>query len=242
MGIWDDIDKIKVGRSGNRLEPGDYVVQVLEVREHKGGPPKYGEYVIIEFRVVQSTNPSIRENYIASDVIRMDGNFPDMAKADAKAFIMAAMGLDPTDDAAQAQVKTAFVQSIFGPNNPLAGNLVQCRVAWKTPKNNPNAKPFPRYEYRPCLDDSGKVRALPLPPKATTAHVSNESLEALRHSNGNGNGHALPPAPPPPPVVSAPPFPPAGWFAHASTPGMYHNGKEWKSEAELRQIWVAGKA
>lgn len=45
-----------------------------------------------------------------------------------------------------------------------------------------------------------------------------------------------------PPVPPSAPFPPPGWYAHPSQPGAYHNTKEIKSEADLRELQRMGRA
>lgn len=165
-GHWaDHIQNARVGGGGPpRVAFGDYVVQVTDVKEHRGFK---GYFFIVNFLVRQSTNPQQPVNSQGSDQIQLDSRYPDMSLADVKGFAAAVLGIHPTDPRAQVEITKDVIVALTRAPTPVMGHIVglSCYPHQKRGAA-PGAAPFPRYRWSPILDAQGRPmrEALQAPP------------------------------------------------------------------------------
>lgn len=175
MGWYDNIQNVQVSSKGAKLTPGNYVLQVQEVKEIQG-QNNSGTFFIVELKVLQSDNPAHPVGQAVGQVIRLDVKFadgPNGPKADVKAFAAAAMGISPANEAARMnhEIQPAVITGLLHETQPVRGHVLRANVYAKMPGANskPGAQPFFKFNWEPILDGSGRpvVQALPpLPPRA----------------------------------------------------------------------------
>jgi hypothetical protein len=160
MSWYNRIQQAKVGGAGGTPPgPGDYIFQVLEVKEHHG--QQGGTYFIIVLLVLQSSNPEHPPGSQRSQVIRLDGKFPDTALGDVKGFAAGALGLDPKDPRTDHEITPQVIAGILHPAQPVAGHVVGANV-WLKPAKQPGSQPFTKFGWKPILEN-GQPKRLPLP-------------------------------------------------------------------------------
>lgn len=166
-----------------------------------------GEFLIHEFMIVESDDPTRPVGTGASWLVKYgtDMTFPNF-----KAFLAAANGIDPGDQAGiEREITDEVAELAVSEAQPLRGMLVDVSVVEVTTKKG---TPFSKHVWKPVSgQDKNPVREQVMAAKA-------------------------PPPPPPVPAVVAKVWPPSGWAAHPSAPGYFYKGQEVLSEAQLRAL------
>ncbi len=234
MGWYDRIQEARQGGGMPRMSPGNYVVQVYDVKEHPGQTG--GTFWIAEFVVLQSDNAAHPVNTPGSECIRLDSKFPQTALGDVKACVAALMGLNPKDQATvDAQITPQVVGAVTHTKpTPVAGHIVGLNVFSKNPgpRSQPGAQPFNRYRWAPMLENGAPMRR-PLPqgftPPTTQAAPppaqppqGQWSPQGAPAPQGPPQGAPAPWSPPQaaPPPAQAPVFPPGGFQFGGGAPAQ----------------------
>lgn len=182
-------------------EPGDYVFQVTLAKEHKS---QQGTdlFFIAELVVVQSNHPNHPPGSQRSQVIKVNGPFPDTALGDVKGFVSAALGLEPTDPRVAHEITPQVIAGILHPSNPLAGTYVAANVWLKPPgpRSRPGATPFTKFTWRPILEN-GRPKVGPLPaglrpsmaPQQAPAQQGYGAPQGYGQQGPQGGGYQQPP-------------------------------------------------
>jgi hypothetical protein len=150
----------------------------------------------------------------------------------------------------------------FKPANPACGMVIGCTTQVKRKRKANEKGAFVTKLVWHCVAPIGTGENAPelvakrrADIEASMDDVPDETVTvpttamAPAHSNGTNGAQAQVPPPPPAAVVAPPPppapavtvaavFPPAGWYAHPGIPGSFHDGKNVKTEAELRAATV----
>lgn len=154
-GWYDRIQQAKVGGGGAKFLPGNYILVVEDVKEHKGGnnPAFPDVFFIVETKVLQSDNPQLPVGMAASQVIKLNGPFPETALGDVKAFCAAVMGLDPRDPRADQEITPPVIAGILRRPCPVRGHVLGANVWMKNPgpKSKPGTQPFAKIAWMPRL-------------------------------------------------------------------------------------------
>ena len=186
---------------GVYLNPGHrYRLEVQRVSFYDG---RNGEFLIHEFMIVESDDPTRPVGTGASWLVKYgtDMTFPNF-----RAFLAAANGIDPGDEAAiNREITDDVAELAVSESQPLRGSLIDVTVIEVQTKKG---TPFSKHVWKPVLGQDK--------PRIEPAAV------------------AAPPPPPPPVVAKA--FPPSGWAAHPSAPGYFYKGQEVLSESQLRAL------
>jgi len=120
MGIFSNINKTAAARSkGAFLTPGTYVATVVSCR-HVRSKLGTDEFFVVDFDLVESTNPELPAGSPVTWMSKLTGRYPDMALADVKAFVMAGTG------AGEADVTEDTLEEVLeGDGTELAGQRVK---------------------------------------------------------------------------------------------------------------------
>jgi len=158
-GHWaDHIQQAQIGGGGPPRVPfGDYLVQVLDVKEHRGFK---GLFFLVNFRVVQSSNPQCPVGTEGSDQVRLDSQFPLMSLGDVAAFCAAALGIHPNDPRVKAEITREVIMGMTSVKPcPVAGHILGLNCYPHTKRNAaPGTPPFPRYRWSPMLENGRPMR------------------------------------------------------------------------------------
>ena len=132
LGQFDGADPTKTGAGGNKITvAGDHVVQIEEVRikesEQYGGKV----YLIVEFKVLETTSDKIKTDQTYSWAHDIMEKF--FGAANAKGFLAAACGIDPASPEAKALGKKEMEEA-WAENQPLAGEVVNLTTTPKVTK------------------------------------------------------------------------------------------------------------
>mgnify|MGYP003628925046 FL=1 len=123
MGIFGGIGNVKATeQKGVYLPTGRHLVTIerCKLTESTVGNKTF---FVVESTVMESSNEELAEGTRASWVVKLGGDYPQMALADIKKFTVAATGAD------EDEIDEAFMQKLVeGPGDLVAGRKVMCEV------------------------------------------------------------------------------------------------------------------
>ena len=123
MGVFGGIGSVKTSeQKGVFLPAGDHelVIERCKIANSKVGNKTF---FIVESTVTETSSESIRPGARASWVVRLGGDYPEMALSDIKAFAVAASGADETE------VDETFMnEMVDGAGDLISGRKVACTV------------------------------------------------------------------------------------------------------------------
>jgi hypothetical protein len=129
MGIFGGIDEVRATeRKSIYLQQGSYdlTVERCKLTESSVGNKTF---FVVEATVMSSDNDEISPGTRASWVVRLGGDYPNMALSDIKKFAIASTGAD------ENEVDEEFMKELVaGTGDLVSGRLVQCVVEEHTTK------------------------------------------------------------------------------------------------------------
>lgn len=181
-----------------RVEDGQHLLKVVRCTTPRTGDVAF----IVEFEVVQSSNPSHRPGEQRS--VYLSSKFRDSMQRTIKAVTAAICGYDPKDDAAMAAFSPHsphVARAAISEHNALEGRTVACQGVPGTKVSAKTGRPFVDYVWLPAEPPM----PLPLPGGAPPAYAPPPAAMAP--------GPFVRPAyaPPPAPAYAPPPAAPPGW-------------------------------
>ena len=134
LGDFDNADPTATGSSGNKITvAGDHVVQIEEVRIKESEQWSGTVWLIVEFKVLESTVENINPDTTYSWAHNIMEKF--FGQANAKAFLAAALGFDPASEEAKALGRKEMEEA-WSEEQPLAGEVVKLTTLPKVTKSN----------------------------------------------------------------------------------------------------------
>jgi len=157
MGLFSGVGQAKVTQGGIYFEPGNYLVEIQRVCAIRSQKDRK-DYFIVEAKILESDCPTRKPGTVASQAIDISNV---MGPVNIKAFLAAAMGIDPADQDAveealgvelDARGKVAkdkgeeAAEYATSEENPLEGLKLRLNCAEiRTQKGNP----FTKHNWRP---------------------------------------------------------------------------------------------
>jgi len=129
MGIFGGIDEVRASeRKSVYLQPGAYDLTVERCKVTESSVSNKS-FFVVETTIMSSSNDALPQGTRASWVVRLGGDYPQMALSDIKKFAIAATG------APEEEVDETFMNALVdGTGELAAGSLVQCVVEEHTTK------------------------------------------------------------------------------------------------------------
>lgn len=120
MSIFKGIEKEKVVGGGQYITPGNYVLEVEEVKTFVSQKHRGRNYFVAEFSVLSTTSPDYSPGSRVSWLVNMD---QDSALANVKGF---AMALDA--DMSEEDITQEGMDHLISSDNPAAGSKVKANA------------------------------------------------------------------------------------------------------------------
>ncbi len=155
MSIWNNIDKIEIGGSRDRFEAGEHLVEVLgvEMKQSKNPSRPGAVDAICTFKVLTSETHKAGEPRSCSFAVQPDPY--NYGKADVKALVAAALGLDPK------AVDPRVMENATGPAQSLKGRQVLVRAVESKKKDG---SPFIKVTFAPTGAPASMAPSAPSAP------------------------------------------------------------------------------
>tara|TARA_R110000824_G_scaffold55027_4_gene151611 strand:- start:1623 stop:2072 length:450 start_codon:yes stop_codon:yes gene_type:complete len=149
MSAYDGIEEVRATRSRSQEEtvwigPGRYELEVVRVADGRADQGEGRPYFVVEFDVLESTNPEIPKGETVS-WMTMRGKFKQYFLQDVQNFIAAATGSNASE------VTSEVVSTCTSDEQPLVGTVVQAS-AYNKPSQS-SGKDFTVVSYKTRRDN-----------------------------------------------------------------------------------------
>jgi len=142
MGSFSGLGKAKSTQGGLYLKPGNYLLQILAVKE-QASQVGSRKFFIAEMKVIEATktDPTIEPNGVGTEpswLVELPGKYPDLALGNIKNFLMAAYGFQAEAEGEEApdedDIDEDAADAAVTEDNPLMGVFVNAQAFQKKTK------------------------------------------------------------------------------------------------------------